>query len=242
MILVLCEAFDAAAYWAASGLQNRTGTVMIVTANDLDGAARWEHRVSRTGAATVEVTLADGRVVSSATPAGVLNRLGYVPTDRLDRLGSPDRDYAMQEMNALYLSWLHGLPGPMLNRPKPQGLGGMWRHPAAWAMMAGQAGLAIAPYHHSCRTDPAAAWAPPHHASTVTVFAVGGRTIASSPVPPRVRAGCIRLAGLAGEGLLGVDLMEQAGKRWVATGASPRPDLTAGGDALLDALQEALTP
>lgn len=242
MILVLCENFDAAALWAAARLQARGRETMVVTAPDLDAAVRWEHRVGRSGAASIEIELADGRRVSSREPAGVLNRLSFVPTARLDRTAGADRDYAVQEMNALFLSWLQALPGPVLNRPTPQGLGGNWRHPSAWALLAGQAGLAAAPYLQSCDSDPDAVWLAQRPSAAVTAFAVGGRTVAPPGVPDSVREGCLRLARAAGEALIGVDLIEQPGGRWEVLGASPRPDLMLGGEPVVEALGEVLTP
>ncbi len=241
MILVLCEAFDAAALWAADRLRVRGREVAVVTAPDLDAAVRWEHRVSRRGAASIEIELADRRRVSSREPAGVLNRFSFVPTARLDRVAGADRDYAVQEMNALFLSWLQALPGPVLNRPTPQGLGGNWRHPSAWALLAGQAGIAAA-YRQSCESDPDAAWLVQRPPTAVTAFVVGNRTVVPPSVPDAVREGCLRLARAAGEGLLGIDLIERHGQHWEFFGASPRPDLVLGGEPVIEALAEALTP
>ena len=157
MVLVLCEESDLAALWAASRLQARGLTVEIVTGADLAAAERWEHRVGRSGV-TLDLTLAGGRRLSSAEVKGGLNRLFFLPSAWLQRIGGPDRDYAIQEMHALYLSWLHALPGPLLNRPTPQGLCGNWRHPSAWAALAARAGLPVAPYRQSSDDDPAELW------------------------------------------------------------------------------------
>lgn len=241
MILVLCEVFDAAALWVADRLHSRGHQVSVVTTAALDAAVRWEHRIASSGAASVEIGLADGRRLSSREPAGVLNRLAFVPTARLDALGGADRDYAVQEMNALFLSWLNTLPGPVLNRPVPQGLGGNWRHPSAWAVLAGCAGLAAAPYRQSSESDPDAAWLPQRPPETASVFVVSGRVVAPPGMPEPVRDGCLRLAQAAGEALLGIDLAERPGG-WEFLGASPRPDLILGGEPLVDALAEALQP
>jgi len=245
MIFVFCEVFDAAALWTADRLHGRGYEVAVVTAPALEAATRWEHRISSSGAASVEIELADGRRLSSREPVGVLNRLAFVPTARLDALGGADRDYAVQEMNAFFLSWLHALPGPVLNRPKPQGLGGNWRHPSAWAVLAGRAGLSLVPYRQSCESDPDAAWLPQRPPEAVTVFVVGShRSVAPPDVPETVREGCLRLAAAAGEALLGIDLVPQNGSDvgWAFLGASPRPDLSLGGEGIVDALAEALRP
>lgn len=239
MIRVLCDVYDAAALWSAARLRERGHPVDVVTASHLDTATRWEHRIGRSGKASIAIELADGRRLSDRDGAAVLNRLTFVPTDRVNAVAGADRDYAVQEMNALFLSWLHALPGPMLNRPTTQGLGGNWRHPSTWTLLAGRAGLAARPYRQACDSDPNAVWAPQPVHGTVTVFAVAGRLVAPPTVPAATREGCLRLARLAGEALLGIDLIERA-QRWEFLGASPRPDLFQGGEPLIDALAQAL--
>jgi hypothetical protein len=68
---------------------------------------------------------------------------------------------------------------------------------------------------------------------------VGDRVVPSAPgVPASVLDGCRRLARLAGETLLGVDLVR--GPRWAMSGATVTPDLHLGGEPLVDALAEVL--
>lgn len=155
-ILVLCDTYDTEAFWAAERLCGRGRRVDVVTASALDAVTRWEHRVGEHGT-SIEAELPDGRRVSGRERQPILNRLFYAPTERLNRIGGADRDYAAQEMQALFLSWLHAMPGPMLNRPTPQGLGGNLRHPSAWTALAARAGLPVLPWKQSCETDPDAA-------------------------------------------------------------------------------------
>ena len=236
MILVLCETFDTAAFWAADSLRTRGADVSVVTTSDLEGAVRWEHRVTRSGAASIDIELMDGRRVGSREPMGVLNRLAFVPTARLNAIAGPDCEYAVQEMNAFFLSWLNALPGRVLNRPKPQGLGGNWRHPSGWAVLAGRAGLSPAPYHQSCESDPDAAWLQSRPPET-TVFVIGRQAVVARRLPAGVEEGCLRLAEAAREDLLGIDFIDGT-----FVGASPRPDLQLGGDRLVDVLADALAP
>lgn len=239
-IWVLCDAWDAAACWAAEQLHRAGHDVCVATAAQLEAAVRIRHRIGRTGQATVDIQLADGRCLSDADGAGILNRLCAVPIDRLQAVAGPDRDYALQEMHALFLSWLHALPGKMLNRPTPQGLGGNWRHPSAWMLMAGQAGLETPPYRQSDRSDPQADWPPAQGADRATIHCVDGRLATTADLPPALGQACLRLAGLAGDGLIGIDLQRCEG-RWRFHGASPRPDLSLGGQPLVDALSEAFS-
>lgn len=242
MIYVLCDLVDRPALWAADRLRRRGRRVEVVTAQVLECALRWRHALSPAGEATVTIDLADGRTISSAAPAGVLNRLSHGPRARVDRVGGEDRDYAAQEMNALFLSVLEAMPGPMVNAPTAQGLCGRWRHPSAWAVLAAQAGLPTAPYRQSDRTDPDQAWMAPRPPGAVTVFAVAGRAVAPPSVPYAIQQGCLRLAQRTGEALLGVDLGPGPDGGWRMAGASPAPDLMQGGEPLIDALDLALTP
>jgi hypothetical protein len=239
--MVLCEVTDLAALWAANRLRARDIPVDIVTAAVLGSALRWEHRLSSDGEASVTIDLGDGRTVSNASAGGVLNRLSFVPTERLDRVGGADRDYAVQEMNALFLSWLNTLPGPVVNRATPQGLGGAWRHRSSWIAMAGAAGLPTAPYRQSSADDPAEQWSPRPPAA-VTVFAVGERVVAPPGTAQALQDGCLRLAKAANEVLLGVDFAAGADGQLALVDASAVPDLTRGGEELIDALREVLAP
>jgi hypothetical protein len=237
MILVLCETFDSAAFWAAESLRSRGADVSVVTTSDLEGALRWEHHVGRSGAATIDVQLADGRRFGSREPMGVLNRLAFVPTARLNAIAGTDRSYAIQEMNAFFLSWLHALPGPVLNRPKPQGLGGSWRHPSGWAVLAGRAGLLSARYTQTCESDPDLAWLQSRPPEATTAFVIGTQMVVARGLPATVEEACVRLAQAASEDLLGIDFLNG-----YFIGASPRPDLQLGGDKLVDVLADALAP
>lgn len=241
MILVFCDMADLPALWAAGRLRARGLAVDIVTAQVLESALKWRHGISAGGEATVEIELVDGRRISSSRPAAILNRLWQAPRSRVDRVGGDDRDYAAQEMSALFLSWLNALPGPIVNRPTPQGLSGRWRHPSQWTVLAAAAGLATQPYHQSDRTGPDQAWIVETPPDAVPVFAVDGEAVAPPHVPPPVREACLRLASLAGEMLLGIDLVQRDGG-WLMANATPTPDLMRGGEPLIDALALALSP
>src|SRR3954469_23479115 len=232
-VWVLCDVTDVSALWAVGKLQERGIRIELATAPALGAAAtRWEHRIVD-GKAHVEVTLPDGRVISSAEPVGVLNRLTGVPMERLARIGGADYDYAMQEATALYVSWLHALPGPVLNPPAPQGLSGTWRHTSVWAALATQAGLAGAPCAMSSDDDPASAWLP--RSGGASVIVVGTQAVAPPGLDAEIVEGCIRLASAAQTPLLGIELAgDGTANGWSVASASPFPDLARGGDRLAD--------
>jgi hypothetical protein len=143
-------------------------------------------------------------------------------------------------MYALYLSWLHSLGGPLLNPPAPQGLCGNWRHPSAWAALAGCAGLPVASYRQSSEDDPAAFWTVAPSPIVATSFVVGERIVADPALPRHLDQPSRRLARAAGLCLLGIDFAPGA-DGWCFVGASVMPDLSRGGEPLADALAEVLT-
>jgi hypothetical protein len=238
MILVLCDETDLSARWAAEAMRRRGQAVTIVTGADLAGAVGWEHRIGLAGA-DCEIRFSDGTRLRGSDTRGVLNRLSFIPAAWLRRYGGPDRDYAVQEMHAFYLSWLHALPGPVFNPPTPQGLCGNWRHASAWTALAVQAGLAVRPFRQSSADDPAATWQ--DMPAAVHLHVVGDRVVGPGFLLEPHQAACIRLAKAAGAPLLGIDFAPNPSGVWQMTGASILPDLIGGGETLADAVTEALT-
>jgi hypothetical protein len=238
MWLVLCTSDDLPALWAARGLAARgLQPLEIVTAEALMYNRSFEHRLVA-GKASVRITLADGRVIDSATVRGTLNRIQTVPFLHL-RAQPADRQYAEQELFALYLSWLDALPGKMLNRPTPRSLCGEWRHPAEWAWLANQAGLPASVYGQSdVREAPAPRIPAP---STRSIVVVDGICCGAS-APPDIAAGCSRLSEISAIPLLGIDFHVSRSDQWVFTSATPMPVLQLGGDKLQDALVSFLRP
>jgi hypothetical protein len=252
MWLMLCESDDHSALWASQGLKARgLEPFEIVTPQALVYGLRWDHRLGVRDT-RVAIRLHDARVIDSAHTRGVINRLGYLPVSLFAHACDTDRLYAQGEMTALFMSWLAAMPAPVLNRPTAQGLCGAWRHASEWMMLAAAAGLSTRPYHQNGHHDPSALnavtaplaspIAADGHAGRVPVLVVGSRVVAPHAIdlPSPIADGCARLARLAGQGLLGIDLTREADGRWLFNEASPRPDLRAGGTALLDALAEAM--
>jgi len=240
MWLVLCAANDLAALWAARELANvGLRPLEIVTAEALAYNRRFEHRLVA-GQPTVNITLMDGRVIEGATVHGTLNRLQTIPFAHLQAANSTDRQYAEQEIFALYLSWLHGLPGVMLNRPTPQGLSGAWRHPSELHRLAALAGLSTARYEQGESLEAPVAYSltPP---TNCTIIVVQGRSC-DQIIPPVIAAGCSRLAELTGTGMLGVDFHVTASGEWIFIRATPFPELRVGGRRLITTLAHVLNP
>ena len=242
MIVVLCDEMDASAHWVVEALRTRGHAPRVLTGLDLVVAETWDHRVGQAGA-DCEIRLAGGTRLRASAMQGVLNRLSFLPSAWLRRYGGPDRDYAIQEMHAFYLSWLHALPGPVLNPPTPQGLAGNWRHPSAWIALAVQAGLPVRAYSQTSRDDPALPWqASP---SMARVLVVGAQVLGIGAIVEPHREACLRLSRAAGAPLLGIDFAQEPAAGWQMTGATVMPDLAYAGTgqeqaALADALSVAL--
>jgi hypothetical protein len=237
MWLVLAHSGDAVAHWAALGLRDAgLAPLELVTAEELCIGASWEHRVS-SERASVGIELADGRVIAGDRLGGVLNRLTHVPAAYLSRVAASDRRYVTAEVAALLLSALEALPCRVVNRPHPLGLSGHWRWPAEWHNLATEAGLPVTPYAlDSDRGVAPQAWSNESPPETITLLVVGDAVI-GHPVEADLRAGCRRLARLAGTDLLGVELARTGAcgvPRFL--GATPMPDLRGGGSTALAAL------
>jgi hypothetical protein len=241
MWLAFCDSIDQAALWAVEGLRARgLAPLAWVSPEELARSRSWEHRVNRTGA-DIAITLADGSRVEGQAVRGVLNRLVTVPYEPLRRIEPEDREYASQELTAFFLSWLHALPGPVLNRATPQGLSGAWRHRSEWVWLAAQAGLPTPRHRQSSSPGgelrDAEGTVP---AGAVATVLVTGRHVFAENVSLSILSGCRRLARLTGTPLLGIDFTADAGGAWTFSGATPHPDLRLGGNALLDTLASAL--
>ena len=237
MWLVLCTTNDLPALWAARGLAARgLQPLEVITAEALAFNRSFEHRLLGSQS-NVRITLADGRVIDGANVRGALNRLQMIPCSHL-RTNSKDRQYAEQELFALYLSWLYGLPGKILNRPTPQGLCGEWRHPSEWVWLANQAGLATPRYSQS-ESQSALLLQLPASSADRTIIVVDGICCGVTG-PERVMAGCVRLAQISATSLLGIDFRVAPDGQWIFDKATPFPDLRLGGERFGDALAGAL--
>jgi hypothetical protein len=229
MRLLLCEPRDSSATWLVNGLAARDAPLEMVTAAELLRAKRWEHRLGRMGA-ELEVELSDGRSFKSDALRVVINRIMGVPLD-LVAVSPADRGYAHQELQAFWLSWLQGLPCPVLNRPTALGLSGVWLGDAEWALRASRAGLPTAPVQLTS--------APPGPSEPVedaVAVLVAAGAVFGPPSAAALAEECRALAAAVEADLLEVRLrrLGPAGSNDVCfAGATTLPDLRQGGVALL---------
>lgn len=243
MYLVLCNSTDLPALWAYRGLAaSGLAPIGLVSAEELVYGLSWHHRLGAAGPRT-RIRLADGRTIDSDDLSGVLNRLVELPSEHLKLARAADSEYASQEILAFFMSWLHGLPCPVLNPPTSQGLSGRWRHPSEWAWLAGRAGMELRPFRQSTRRPHDAPGpqgpATPPGSVLRTAFVVEGRVVGEA-LPAHARERCETLARLSDTRLLGVTLAESALGGLSFVEATHHPDLRLGGRPLLDAIARAL--
>ena len=255
--LVLCEGHDADALWAGAALGARGHPVQLVTSESLASARRFEQHLDGdpdTGDDAFRVVLGDGRSIDLARVRGVLNRAWTFPRGHLAGVAPADLDYARQELHAFYLGWLAALPGPVLNPATPRGFAGAWRSALDWAVLASRAGLAMVPLrvHSSVGPPPQGAppaWAAGRARSDAQRIQVVGERLLGPQLPEDVAVAARRLARLSSTPLLeltllppGVPLPHGGGRSdgWTFVDARPHVELRWAGEAMIDALAEAL--
>lgn len=201
----------------------------------------WNYRAEATARCS-RLTLPDGQVLDSATLRGVLNRLVAVPADELVQIRPEDRDYASQELTALYTSWLYGLPCPVINRPSGAGLCGAWPDRSEWLRQAFAAGLPASRYSLRAGENPALLWSAPSEAvrdTMETVILLDGRAVDGRP-PAELAPALQRFACGCGSRLIGLQFDVEDTGQWRFNDATPVPDLAAAGAGLSAALARAL--
>jgi hypothetical protein len=229
MWLILCHVDDLPALWLHEKLEEQGDTsVELITAEYLAGSLRWEHRVN-SDQASLMIELADGRVIRSGDVQGTVNRIRFAPFPMQSLVEEGDREYLQQELSAFYLSWLHALPGTVLNPASPNGMNGAWRPDIAWTRLAVLAGLRCAP-----PSQDAPLWA-----NFNTIIVVGGTTT-NPGAPPEIAARCLRLAARAQTPLIGVNFeLDEAGN-WLFRAATATPDFRLGEEAFVRGVRAAL--
>jgi hypothetical protein len=238
--LVLCYEWDIPGLWAYEKLRHIGLTpIELVTAWPLALAKTWEHCLGQKGA-SLKISLDDGRLLDSSHIRGVLNRLTSIPQDLISHAVAEDREYASSELTAFYLSWLSSFRC-VINRPTPQGLAGAWRHRSEWALLAARAGLDAPPYRQSSASRPQDGYGSfASSEDTVTNVIVLKDELFGSPVPHQVAEACRKLATSAESDLLGIDFLDSGHGTLTFAHATPVPDLTFGGDDLIEALARTL--
>ena len=243
MWIVFCSSLDHSALWAFEGLQRRgLAPLELVTAECLGVARLWEHRVGA-GGAHLKISLQDGRTLCSSRIRGALNRIAAPSNALIQHAVEADREYARAEMQAFYLSWLHAVPGNVVNRPTPQGMSGSWRHISEWAAIAARCGFPV-PRYRQTDLDPIErgyASLAPAGAKVANLVVLDGVGVFGAAVPEKIADACQSLARTERNEMLGIDVYQDAAGEWLFAGATPTPWLQSGGEPLLDGLFTLLT-
>lgn len=240
MWLVLCDSTDLPALWAAQGLQRRgLKPLEILTPDLLLYNRSFIYHLGDFQANSV-LELMDGRTIYSNTLCGTLNRIRALPFKHWQTVKAADRNYAESELYALWTSWLYSLPGPMVNRPTPQGLSGRQFSTLEWLTMAIKAGLTTLPYTQNDTQGinyPALT-----NAAPLKIVVCNQRCFSSGfmPIPAAINESCVKLAALTQMALVELDFYISPQGQWIFLGANTLPDLRLGGESLLDALAQDL--
>jgi hypothetical protein len=236
MYMMLCSTTDTSAQWAASGLAGLLpGPLEVVLAETLADGATWEHRVS-SDAVHLKVALADGRVICGSKIKGVVNRLMVPPQARVRWPSEVEQGYVHGEVHAFHLSWLHGLPCVMLNRPSPSCMGGRYFRASEWMYRASMAGLKTVSYLQSDDDGgDGYSLSVPEGVVRQSVI-VAGECVFPAWLPAQVKTACVQLARDTEMELMGVELYLDEIGEWCFAGGNSNPDLVAGGMPLLECL------
>lgn len=190
-----------------------TGRARLMTARDLSRPG-WRHSPAGVEAGWAVV---DGEHVEVAALRGVLTRVPCVREAELPHIQPEDRGYMAAEMTAFLVSWLSGLPCPVLNRPSASSLLGPALGLERWRMLAAREGLALAAPEMRLPAVPTP------FPETVRVTVVCRRWL--GPVDEALGAQALRLASRLGVELLTV-CFDAPGPEGAFVSAEPMVDVT----------------
>lgn len=244
MWLVIFSTADRPALWAFGGLKKLApGPVELVCVDTMAYSQDIRHWVGPGDKSGFSFSLHDGRQINSEDVTATLNRVCIVPTAHLNSSSVKEKQYAIEEFNALFISLLSSLDGAVVNRPTTTGLCGAFRHPSQWTYLAAQAGLYTRAFVNGDSAQGRRAVSGEYGSPItppVTVI-VAGQAVFGPDIPDQIKKRCVRLASLTGATLLGIDFNIDKNRRWFFAGANPAPDLRLGGEGLLEHLADMFT-
>jgi hypothetical protein len=240
MWVVLCSHSDVSARHTYEGLRRLRAphAVELVTADDIESAPFFKHRIG-SGGPRFDITLGDGRSFSSDQIDGVLNRLLAPSRFWLTDTNGSETQYAYDEFQAIYTSWLNGLGVRVINRPSRYSLCGPFLHSCEWTELARQAGFKIRTSRPPDRASaPDILGAP--QVATRSVLVLRERLFGTD-IPCTIQQSCFALAHRVGVDLLGIELIASEADGYSFSSASACPPLPAADSDFLQALAETLT-
>jgi hypothetical protein len=216
---------DRGAGEVANSIANRRGAngVAVIGAIEL-ATARWSHRITD-GEASTTVQLQNGITLAGGEIGAVLNLVRSLPAVSLRRGSERDRVFADAELQALFVSFLRGLPCPVVNDVDGQGPIGMWSA-LRWAKLAHQCQLETVSCCITTGTgllsDQPPPVALPEHTLAITVV---GEMVIGAPSDD-LAGRCLDLARVSGCRLLGLTFVSRHGSAPQLLAADPFPTLT----------------
>lgn len=224
MICLLCEPEDDDALWLAAALGRRGQHVECVLPEELMVGSALTCRVDSAGV-TSTLGLDDGRVLGADTPHLVLNRLVDLPTPT--GTSPADLRYLAEEWRAAAAAWLRTLRCPVLNPPRAVTLAGPVLSPPAWRAVAHACDIPVHPWDSD---------EPPVALDPVEVVCVAGSCAdPTGTAPPWVAGSLASMSRRVGAPLLGATF-DRADGVWALIDATPHPQLSPGGNELVDAV------
>lgn len=237
MWLVIGSPDDQSAHWVYNGLKAAgLDPIQWLSVDVLSCSLMWEHRVSSNNP-SITIELYDGEKIEGSEVRGVVNRITSLQIPQLEIVSESDRDYALHEFNAFFLSWLYSLDAPVLNRPSSGNLSGPWMHRSEWLLLAAQSGLPTQPCNVSSYDNSRYATEDSQLSTYSSQVFVVGRQVVGDNIPESIAQGCRRLAELSNTSLLGITFALDFQEPWTCIGATPLPDVQMGGQNLLTALK-----
>lgn len=112
-ILILCNQNDAIAIALYQRLADKGEKTCLVTAEDLQYATSWTHKLDRKGKGNTEIILQNNNTIQSQELKAVWNRIRYFPMAHFKN--ETDRYYAQNEMSALFFSFLKSIDTTLIN-------------------------------------------------------------------------------------------------------------------------------
>ncbi len=247
MWLIFTENNDPSGAWLAQGLAQRGfADVLQISRRDLGQLKSWDFGSDAQGS-WFQLELANGRRIDSRVAAGVVNRLQPVAAEQswhenLGGLGSP-------EMASALRACLASFSCPVINPVDVRSMHGGARPASEWPQLARQAGLpaltqrAVMRGGNQLHYSDAGFAADAARMSSGKVLVIGRRVVSmalSPDAPEAIAAGCVKLAELALTPLLEVTFFVSEAGEWFFRGANSCPNLSPGGNGVLDAMAESL--
>lgn len=239
MWLILADETDTSALWLYNHLK-RAGLneLQIVSSGAVAYNLYWNYRMTNDRSDS-EFVFGDGRRLKTAGISGVFNRLTSLPAEHVRSPFLSGRRHTQREQMAYFVSWMYGLPVPVINRPSIYSLSGAWHEASEWSMLASMTGLHLAPFCQSGVTSAepeiTCGRLTPFDMPVQTVYVVGSRVVGSH-VPAHIADACVRLGGMAKADLLGIQFVVNSPWSWLVAGVSAYPELETGGEPLAEAI------